>query len=846
MIRIFHTSALTLALMTCFAWSPHTAKAQDHQDWLASIDGALIFSSTSGDWHETATWDCVCIPAAEDLVIILPGHDVVISGMAAASGVSVTDGSTLDLQGELTASGDVIVEGQMVGQSSISGTLIFSGDSPHMLSGGDWHRIELAGEVTLAGAVTVAQHIEMNLANLHTQDALTLTGMAGFGPIRGGIDGLVSREFDVVKTSAHTHQTGLALSGIEAQSVLQQLPDISLRNWIESATGYALLQETDTISSSIGLMFSGDTGVYNISAQGQVLASSTFDVTYTEGFWPGFHHLSNPLTATIDWNSEAIERGPVNAATYAWSDEYNTYMAQVGGYGSFGHDGTFAPGAPFWVVANGPGNLEFGVESAIDPSAMPSSAPSAAALLSFQIASETATEQTVLVPGAGDDLFDAQEDAPLNALFRGKNYLDIFTTTSDSVQAMVNLMSGAPGTTVPLWIKASEGTALTLTMPVAQSGRCILIEDLVTGQVLQANASLAYAFVSMASADTHRFDVHLGAEISAVAQGASCAVSADGSVVATVFGASNPVDWALVDDADTAGAEIAPDSTTATAAFFAAQSVGSYTVELTTVGGCPTLAVPVTIVADGASIQVEASVDHIGCNESMGAVELSIEGGTAPFTVDWAHGPTGLTIAVEQAGLYEALITDSVGCTQFLAATVIEAPPVDAVIYLDTAVVNLIEGEADVVFGNGSSGATQYNWNFGDGTTSTEAIPTHTYTAADYYVVALNAWNDLCSDTYQAVLTVQVGIVNGVDAMDNTADVIHAQLTRDSRQWWVAHPNKAMSIELFDLTGRLVNSWSLEAGEKLAFQDNELPRVALLRSTETGTGYVQTWKIGRR
>ncbi len=853
MTRLFSTSALSLVLTAWLAWAPNTAQAQDHQGWLASIDGALIFSNTSGDWDETATWDCACVPTAEDLVIILPGHSVAITGSAETSGLSVTDGASVDLQGVLTASGDVIVEGQMVGQSATAGTLIISGEGPHMLSGGDWHRVELAGEVTLAGAVSVTDYIEPNMANLHTQDALTLIGQAGFGPIRGGIDGLVSRNFDLVKTSTHAQQTGLALHNISAQSVLTQLPGISLRNWVESATGYALLQDVDTINASLGLMFSGDTGAYNISAQGQVQAASSFEVTYTDGFWPGFHHLSNPLTATIDWNSDAVERGPVKAATYAWSDEYNTYMAQVAGYGSFGHNGTFAPGAPFWVTASAAGSLEIGVEAAVDPVAFSTAAAAvssaaAADVIAFQIASETATEQTVLVAGAGSGDYDSEEDAVLNALFRGKNYLDIFTTTTDSVQVMVNLMEGAPGSTVPLWIKASEGTGLTLTLPVVASARCVLIEDLVTGQLMAAAADLEYDFVSFGSADTHRFDIHLGADLAANAQGASCAVSADGSVTASVTGAAAGIDpsaWALVDSQDPAAGSIAPDSTTANEAFFTAQSVGSYRVELAPGQGCPMLAVPVAVVAEGAAIEVEATVDHIGCNDTAGTVELSIEGGTAPFNVDWAHGPTGLSLHVLQAGTYDAVVSDAQGCSTMLQATVQQAPPVEAVIYLDTAVVNLIDGEVEIIFGNATAGATNYHWDFGDGSTSTDPIPTHVYTAADYYVVALNAWNDLCSDTYQAVLTVQVGSVNSIDHFDD-ALIQHANLTRDHSQWWVEHPSQALTLELFDLTGRLVSKWSLEAGEKLALQDSEIPRIALLRATETGTTHVQTWKLGHR
>lgn len=47
-----------------------------------------------------------------------------------------------------------------------------------------------------------------------------------------------------------------------------------------------------------------------------------------------------------------------------------------------------------------------------------------------------------------------------------------------------------------------------------------------------------------------------------------------------------------------------------------------------------------------------------------------------------------------------------------------------------------------VHFSNSSQFATAYNWDFGDGNTSTEAAPTHTYTSPGAYTVTLSAQND--------------------------------------------------------------------------------------------------------
>lgn len=62
-----------------------------------------------------------------------------------------------------------------------------------------------------------------------------------------------------------------------------------------------------------------------------------------------------------------------------------------------------------------------------------------------------------------------------------------------------------------------------------------------------------------------------------------------------------------------------------------------------------------------------------------------------------------------------------------------------------------------VSFQNNSTGASQYQWSFGDGTTDTAAAPAHTYTSAGVYTVTLIASDaGACngSDTVQATITV--------------------------------------------------------------------------------------------
>ncbi len=61
--------------------------------------------------------------------------------------------------------------------------------------------------------------------------------------------------------------------------------------------------------------------------------------------------------------------------------------------------------------------------------------------------------------------------------------------------------------------------------------------------------------------------------------------------------------------------------------------------------------------------------------------------------------------------------------------------------------------ENTVTFTNTSTNATSYSWDFGDGTSSTETNPVHTYPDDGQYTVILTATNDCGSETSQQIIT---------------------------------------------------------------------------------------------
>ncbi len=113
----------------------------------------------------------------------------------------------------------------------------------------------------------------------------------------------------------------------------------------------------------------------------------------------------------------------------------------------------------------------------------------------------------------------------------------------------------------------------------------------------------------------------------------------------------------------------------------------------------------------------------------------------------WSTGETTPEITVNTPGQYWVKVT--YGCDSLSDTIQLEqlAPPLAAFNY---SVDNLT-----VTFSDSSQYATTWLWNFGDGTTSTEPEPEHTFAADGLYSVVLIASNDCGSDT--ASTTIEVG-----------------------------------------------------------------------------------------
>ncbi len=100
---------------------------------------------------------------------------------------------------------------------------------------------------------------------------------------------------------------------------------------------------------------------------------------------------------------------------------------------------------------------------------------------------------------------------------------------------------------------------------------------------------------------------------------------------------------------------------------------GNYTVTVTDGNGCDEVLAVVVGQTPPIFLNV-ASIDNVSCNGANdGEVDITINGGTAPYTFLWTNGATTEDINELPGGNYTVTVTDANGCSETITATVSES-----------------------------------------------------------------------------------------------------------------------------------------------------------------------------
>ncbi len=142
------------------------------------------------------------------------------------------------------------------------------------------------------------------------------------------------------------------------------------------------------------------------------------------------------------------------------------------------------------------------------------------------------------------------------------------------------------------------------------------------------------------------------------------------------------------------------------------------------------------------SVSIDSAFICLG--ETITSV-ASISGGYPPLSITWSTGssdtttifsPTANTIlGIDISDACGNQVTDQVNIT-------VEIPPQAQ--FMSTQLTN-----QQISFDNNSTGADTYEWDFGDGSITTDFEPTHSYDQSGFYLVTLNTYSaNGCFDSY--------------------------------------------------------------------------------------------------
>jgi PKD repeat protein len=179
-------------------------------------------------------------------------------------------------------------------------------------------------------------------------------------------------------------------------------------------------------------------------------------------------------------------------------------------------------------------------------------------------------------------------------------------------------------------------------------------------------------------------------------------------------------------------------------------ALGTYTITLSSTNECGT-----TTTTDSVTISMDMPIASFSAENNIGCSPLEVtflNSSTNALTYEWTfEGGTPATsteenpsVIFEEAGVYSVtlLVTNLAGSGALTQMDLVVVTPTPSSGF--TYVVN----GATVDFTNEAQDATEYLWLFGDGETSDQEHPTHTYTSGTSYPVSLIAINACGVDTF--------------------------------------------------------------------------------------------------
>lgn len=201
-------------------------------------------------------------------------------------------------------------------------------------------------------------------------------------------------------------------------------------------------------------------------------------------------------------------------------------------------------------------------------------------------------------------------------------------------------------------------------------------------------------------------------EVVSVGTGIACNGAATGSVDITVSGGTPPFTYAW--------------SNGATTEDISGLSIGNYSLTVTDFNGCT--ATTTEDLEEPAGLNVTfVGFDVVCFGEINGSIDLSVSGGTAPYTYAWSNGATTQDISGLAMGSYTVTVTDASSCTAEQSVQINQPPllEVDGLV-TDVDCNGAGTGAIDLLVSGGTQPYT-FSWSNGATTEDRAGLPAGSY-----------------------------------------------------------------------------------------------------------------------
>ncbi len=223
---------------------------------------------------------------------------------------------------------------------------------------------------------------------------------------------------------------------------------------------------------------------------------------------------------------------------------------------------------------------------------------------------------------------------------------------------------------------------------------------------------------------------------------------------------------------------------------------GLYSTTYTDNNGCTAVSNEINvIVSDAPAPTLSASGNTDICSgENVNLTASTSETYTWYLNGSVISNETNGSLIATEAGSYTVEVTNADACN----GTGISSPIFVTVTETPTADFSAIINNLGVQFLNNSTGATEYNWNFGDGNVSSDNNPSHNYGTNGSYTVTLEASNGNCTDVH----TFEV-LVTGTEEIMSQNISLYPNPAQD--QINIVCPAQS-TLVLTNVTGQIINT----------------------------------------